>query len=461
MKHIYNLVLLTAAMLILTACGLRSRSVEEAEPLQPNILIIFTDDQGYADLGCYGSTLHQTPHLDRLAREGTRFTSFYAQHVCGPSRSALLTGRYPIRSLGWGMPAEEITWAELLRNTGYQTACIGKWDVSNRKPIIERMPNAQGFEYYFGTLGANDHGYVEFYEDTSLVGATENMGSLTRFYTNKAIDFLRNKRDDSRPFALYLAHTMMHMNIDASPALTGKSRGGLYGDVVEEFDHETGRLLDMLEELQLTDHTLVIYTTDNGPWNQEAYIDRKREEETYLQWKEEHANFANDEKFWGDSGPLRNGKGSCYEGGVRVPCIMRWPGQVPAGKVSDAIFATIDFLPTFASLAGTAVPADRQMDGVDQTALLLGESEEGNRDSFFYVNGYRLGRWKYLAAEHTIYGYSRDPDREITEELYDLSVDIGETTNLATRYPEKVNELRALMEMEREGSDTEILDKIR
>lgn len=455
MKNIRITVLLLCTGILTTDCS------KEPDIQKPNILIIFTDDQGYADLGCYGNQIHQTPYLDQLAQEGTRFTSFYAQHVCGPSRSGLLTGRYPIRSKGWSMPAEEITWAELLQNAGYQTACIGKWDVSNRKPIIDRMPNAQGFDYFFGTLGANDTGHMDLYEDTVKLGHTSDMGSLTALYTEKAIDYLRNRCDRSRPFALYVAHTMMHMNIDASPEFTGKSEGGLYGDVVEEFDHETGRLLGVLENLKLSPQTLVIYTTDNGPWNQEAYTEKKRKNEGYLEWKEAHANFRNDDKFWGDSGPLRNGKGSCYEGGVRVPCIIRWPGRVPANRVSDAIFATIDFLPTFTSLAGAEVPGDRRIDGVDQTELLLGKSETGSRDSFFYVNGYRRGKWKYLSADHCIYGYSRDTARVLEEELYDLSVDIGETENLAKDYPGVVKELRELMEREKEDNDPEVLKKIR
>ena len=162
---------------------LASGALINANAQRPNILIIFTDDQGYADLGCYGNTKNRTPRLDQLAKEGTRFTSFYSQTVCGPSRSALLTGRQPIRSGGWGMPASEITWAELIRKAGYQTACIGKWDVSNRKPIIERMPNAQGFDYYFGTLGANDGGGVAFHENNDRAGNSRDMGSLTRLYT--------------------------------------------------------------------------------------------------------------------------------------------------------------------------------------------------------------------------------------------------------------------------------------
>jgi len=254
---------------------------EEAKTTQcnarrPNIIIIFTDDQGYADLGCYGSKNNKTPRMDQLAKEGTRFTNFYAQPVCGPSRSALLTGRYPIRSKGWNMPANEITFAELIREVGYQTACIGKWDVSSREAIIDRMPNAQGFDCYFGTLGANDGGGIGFYENNEPSGKTRDMGSLTRLYTDKAIDYLKNKRDKEKPFLLYIAHTMMHTIIDASQKFKGTSKGSLYGDVVEEFDFETGRLLDTVDKLGLRDNTLVIYTTDNGPWNQPAYYKEKK-----------------------------------------------------------------------------------------------------------------------------------------------------------------------------------------
>ncbi|SVA30838.1 uncharacterized protein METZ01_LOCUS83692, partial [marine metagenome] len=270
--------------------------VQASSANSPNILIIFTDDQGYGDLACYGNKKNKTPRLDQLAKEGTKFTSFYSQTVCGPSRSALLTGRQPIRSKGWSMPADEITFAELIRKVGYQTACIGKWDVSNRKPIIERMPNAQGFDYYFGTLGANDGGGVGFHENNEKAGSTRDMGSLTTLYTDKAIDFLENKRNKEKPFVLYVAHTMMHTIINASDRFRGKSKGDLYGDVVEEFDYETGRLLDALEKLGLSKDTLVIYTSDNGPWNQDKYTKRKK-------------GHPPGSIFWGESGPLRNGKG--------------------------------------------------------------------------------------------------------------------------------------------------------
>jgi len=405
----------------------------QAEPERPNILIIFTDDQGYADLGCYGNQKNKTPRLDQLAKEGIRFTSFYAQSVCGPSRSALLTGRYPFRSKGWSMPASEITFAELIRKTGYQTACIGKWDVSNRKPIIERMPNAQGFDYYFGTLGANDGGGVTFHENNQKAGNTRDMASLTRLYTDKAIDFLENKRDREKPFVLYVAHTMMHTIIDASPRFRGKSKGDLYGDVVEEFDFETGRLLDVLDKQGLRNNTLVIYTSDNGPWNQPAYTNRKK-------------GHPPGSIFWGEAGPLRNGKGSCYEAGVRVPCIVRWPAKVAAGVESHAIFSTLDFLPTFGHLAGFQVPQNRVIDGVNQIDLLLGKKPQGNRQTFVYRNnGIRRGKWKYLKAKHNVYNYARDTKRPEVEELYDLEADLSETNNLAAKHPEIVAELKQLL----------------
>ncbi len=416
---------------------------------RPNILIIFTDDQGHGDVGCYGNEKIKTPRLDRLAAEGTRFTSFYSQAVCGPSRSALLTGRYPNRSHGWSMPAEEITWAELMRPVGYETVCIGKWDVSNRKPIVDRMPNAQGFDFYFGTLGANDNGKVTFHENNEEAGKTEDMGSLTKLYTDKAIDFLRS-RDPGKPFALYLAHTMMHTIIDASPNFRGTSAGGLFGDVVEEFDFETGRLLDVLEELELAANTLVIYTSDNGPWNQPAYYEKKKG----------HPEGA---IFWGSAGPLKAGKGSPFEGGFRVPGIVRWPGKVPAGRVSDAIVATIDFLPTFANLAGFEVPKDRKLDGIDQSDLLLGKTEKGREDFLFVhtsgkiteataesANGIRLGKWKYLKADLEAPEYAV-VEREEVEELYDLDADIGETRNVAGNHPEVVQRLKKLMEVTAAG----------
>ena len=402
------------------------------KPDKPNILIIFTDDQGYGDLRCYGNKRNKTPELDKLANEGIKFTSFYSQSVCGPSRSALLTGRQPIRSGGWGMPASEITFAELMKQSGYDTACIGKWDVSNRKAIKERMPNAQGFNYYFGPLGANDDGVVAIHENHAPSLVTKDMGNLIKLYTEKSINYLKDIRDPKKPFLLYLSHTMMHTIIDASQKFRGKSKGGLYGDVVEEFDFETGRLLDTLDELKLRDNTLVIYTSDNGPWNQKKYTDKKK-------------GHPKDSIFWGDSGPLRNGKGSCYEGGYRLPCIVRWPGKIKEGRISDAIVATIDFMPTFANICKFKLPDGVRIDGIDQTDLLLGKKEKG-RD-YFYFNraGVRKGKWKYLKSNAYFHGYAVEDDRKKNEELYNLETDIGEKSNLAKDYPEKITELKKLM----------------
>ncbi|KPK44084.1 MAG: N-acetylgalactosamine 6-sulfate sulfatase [Phycisphaerae bacterium SG8_4] len=401
---------------------------------KPNFVIIFTDDQGYGDLACYGSKTIRSPRLDRLAKEGTRFTDFYAQPVCGPSRSALLTGRYPVRSQGWSMPESEITFAELLKTVGYTTGCIGKWDVSNRKDIKGRVPNDQGFDYYWGTLGANDSGAVRLYDNRNPIGVDRDMASLTRRYTDKGIEFLKANKD--RPFLLYLAHTMAHSVVDASPAFKGKSKGGLYDDVIEELDCHTGRLLDAIDELGLRDNTLVIFTTDNGPWNNMQEQLRKKH---------------NGAVAWGSSGPLREGKGSTWEGGVRVPCIIRWPGHVPTARVSDAIFSTVDFMPTFAAMAGYEVPKDRIIDGVDQTALLLGKNERGARDHLYYLcrnelHGVRKGRWKLLVANRkNYYGYVKDRGSSQVE-LYDLESDIGERHNLAGEHPEVVSEMMELIE---------------
>ena len=409
---------------------------------KPNIIVIFTDDQGYADLGCFGSKENQTPVLDQLAKEGTKLTSFYAQPVCGPSRSALLTGRYPVRSKGWSMPASEITFAEILKETGYQTACIGKWDVSNRKAIIDRMPNAQGFDYYFGALGANDNGKSKLYRNNKLFRTTNNMAGLTKLYTEEAIDYLTNQRDTEKPFVLYLAHTMMHTIIDASPKFKVKTGDNLYRAVVEEFDYETGRLLKTLDQLGLKENTLVIYTTDNGPWNQPKYYKTKK-------------GHPQNSIFWGDAGPLRDGKGSIYEGGIRVPCIMRWPGKIPAGVTNDGLMATLDLLPTFAALTGAKIPEDRIIDGVNQMDFLLGNSPSA-RTSFMYNpglasvqtrilqgNAIREGNWKLISPLKV--GVFLEDGGSGDWELYNLKEDIGESNNLAAKYPKKVKYLKALL----------------
>jgi len=412
---------------------LASFALPAEEENQPNFLIVFVDDMGYGDLGCFGSTTIKTPRIDRLAIEGTKFTSFYVQTVCGPSRGALMTGRYPVRiGGGWTTNADEVTVAELLNGAGYTTCCIGKWDMSARRYQEALVPNAQGFDHYFGTLGANDNAKVTFYRDREQLETTGDMASLTRLYTDKSIEFLQTHGE--KPFFLYLAHTMVHSVIDASGRFKGKSEGGLYGDCVEELDYETGRLLDALDELGLREKTLVIFTSDNGPWSNHAENLRKKHDGAVA---------------WGSPGPLRGAKGSTYEGGIRVPCLARWPGRVPAGRTSDAIFSTLDVLPTFAALAGCEIPADRVIDGVDQRDLLSGRSEQGARSGFCYWDSGELwavreGPWKLRLPGLAVKRAFLDDHGSQEVELYHLGRDIGEKQNLAAEQPELVERLLQL-----------------
>jgi arylsulfatase A-like enzyme len=424
--------LMILCCLLLSGCGREKNGTAGRRSAKPNFVIIFVDDMGYGDLGCYGSLTIRTPRIDQLAKEGTRFMDFYVQPVCGPSRSALLTGRYPFRSGGWGMPGSEVTLAELLKGAGYTTGCIGKWDCSSRRDIPGRVPNDQGFDHYWGPLGANDRGVVYLWDNRDSIGADSSMAGLTRTYTDKAIAFVEENRD--RPFLLYLAHTMVHVVVDASPAFKGRSGQGLYGDALEELDFHAGRLLDRIDELGLRENTLVILTSDNGPWCN----DRER------QRRKNHGALA-----WGFAGPLRDGKGSTWEGGMRVPCIVRWPGHVPSNAVNRAIFSSVDLMPTFATLAGYEVPSDRVIDGIDQTDLILGRNEAGKRDHLHYfsndyLHGVRQGQWKLLLPGRR--GYRDYVDDRGTDgiELYNLERDVGESCNVAASYPEIVQQLQIL-----------------
>lgn len=433
----YRTVLLASALL-LAACS-------PPEPPGPNFVIVFLDDVGYGDLVSYGSTRNSTPRLDRMAREGTRFTSFYAQTVCGPSRGALMTGRYPGRvGSGWAVRPDEVTVAEVLRDAGYRTAAVGKWDMSRRKPLDGLLPNDQGFEYFYGTLGANDNGTVTLWRDRKELETTSDMGSLTKLYTDEALAFLERQSPES-PFLLYLAHTMLHVVIGASEEFIGTTDGDLYGDTLAEVDHHTGRVLDALERLGLSDNTYVLFTSDNGPWNQ------PEREKRYF---ESHGGHL----ATGDSGGLRGAKGTSWEGGVRVPAIAWAPGSVPAGRESDAIVSTLDVLPTFAKLAGASLPPDRHLDGVDQTDLLVGRSESGARDIFHYfvrmeLQAVRKGRWKLAMPRERFHSYAPDVRPVDSPQLYDLQADVAETTDLSAENPEAVAELRALYdEMRAESS---------
>ncbi len=418
-----------------------------AQSKQPNILIIFTDDQGYGDLECMGNTNHKTPVLNQLAAEGTLFTECYAQHVSGASRSALLTGRYPLRSGGFDMPASETTFAELLKGVGYQTAAIGKWDVSNRKPIEGRVPNDQGFDYYYGTLGANDGGKSQMYDNREADQVVSDMSLFSRLYTDKAIEYLETRREEDKPFLLYVAHTMLHSRIGVSPEYVGTTHGSLYGDALYELDTEIGRLLGKVDELGLRDDTVIIYMTDNGPWCQYTY-------RSYT------ARFYDPGTiYWGTPGVLRDGKGSAYEGGAKTPCIISWKGHIEEGIRKDGLMATVDFMPTFASLCGFNLPSNVTIDGVDQSKFFFTKSKKSARESYCYMQvaipgknlmedfvGIRDDRWKLLIP-------GRKPEskhRFLTDfgtngyELYDLRSDPGETTNLIAEYPKVADRLKAL-----------------
>jgi arylsulfatase A-like enzyme len=331
----------------------------------PNFVLILTDDQGYGDVGCYGARALATPNIDRLAREGMRFTSFYvAQAVCSASRAALLTGCYPNRigilgALGpaskIGIRADELTLAEVLKQRGYATAIYGKWHLGHHPQFL---PMRHGFNDYFGLPYSNDmwphhpaakpgtYPPLPLMEGGRIVNANvtaEDQTHLTTWYTERAVQFIENNKD--RPFFLYVPHNMPHVPLHVSDKFQGKSGRGLYGDVIMEIDWSVGQILGVLKKHGLDERTLVVFTSDNGPWL--LYGD--------------HA---------GSAGPLREGKATAFEGGVRVPALMRWPGKIPRGKVCDELSATIDLLPTFAKLAGAELPKDRTLDGKDIWPLM-------------------------------------------------------------------------------------------
>lgn len=431
-----------------------------AEAAPPNFVIIFTDDQGYEDIGCFGSPDIRTPRLDAMAQDGMRFTSFYAQPVCGPSRAALMTGCYPMRVAERGhtkqvhpiLHEKEITVAELLKTKGYATACFGKWDLAKHAQagfFIDLFPTRQGFDYFYGTPTSNDR-VVNLYRNEKLIEPSTNMATLTRRYTDEAIAFIR--RSQAKPFFVYLPHTMPHTRLDASAEFKGKSKRGLYGDVIEEIDFNVGRILDVLKELELADNTYVLFTSDNGPW---------------LIKNKNHADGRLRGDHGGSAGPLRSGKVSTFEGGVRVPAILWGPGRVPAGTTCESIATTMDILPTLASLAGADVPTDRVIDGEEISHLFHGQFDKADPDkTFFYylrvhLQAVRQGRWKlHLPRSKEPVGaapFSRNthiaPADRVgfdTPFLVDLKTDLGETTNVADMHPRVVERLLTLAESMRE-----------
>lgn len=399
----------------------------------PNVIVVLTDDLGYGDVGAFGYGGFATPRLDRLASEGIHFTNFYsAAPICSPSRAALLTGSYPVRvgltsvlepKSPVGLNPEEVTLAELLKSKGFATAAVGKWHLGDDETFL---PTRQGFDEYFGLPYSNDMTPLPLIENEEAVEESPDLSQLTKRYTDRARDFIERNRE--RPFFLYLAHTMPHVPLAVSADFEGQSEQGLYGDVMMELDGSVGQLLDTLEELEIEGNTLVVFTSDNGPWL--AY-----------------GNHA------GSAGPLRDGKFTTFEGGQRVPGIMRWPDRIEKSTVSPEIVTSMDLFPTIAEITGARLP-EWPIDGRSILHILNGSPGPSRTDAvYFYgereLEAVRSDHWK-LHLPHTYKSVvepgadgTRGPSEwvDLPLSLFDLDADPGETTNLAEQYPDVVTRL--------------------
>ncbi|MGZ0171912.1 MAG: sulfatase-like hydrolase/transferase [Planctomycetales bacterium] len=425
-----------------------------ADEVKPNVVLILADDLGYGDLGCYGSDTIRTPNLDRLAQSGMRFTDFHmASSVCSASRAALLTGCYPLRvgipgvlsaNVRIGIHADEELLPELLKRNGYATAIFGKWHLGNQKQF---WPLKNGFNEWLGTVGSNDMGKgkptlearragkagVELVEQDSVIEVNPEQSQLTRRYTEKAIDFIA--RHKTQPFFLYVPHNMPHTPLFASPQRVGKSKGGLYGDVVEEIDWSVGQILDSLKTHGLTEKTIVIFTSDNGPW----------------------LIFGN---HGGSAGRLRGGKKQTFEGGHRVPMIVRWPGRVPAGTLCTEPAVAFDLLPTLAACTGCDTPR-RKIDGKDISSLIFGAANARTPHEFFAyyyqdeLRAIRSGNWKMQFAHTDHNAPALDAignegvrggvsTADLPMALFDLATDIAESRDVSKKHPEIVTRLSEL-----------------
>jgi arylsulfatase A len=409
---------------------------------KPNVVIIFIDDMGYADIGPFGATKQKTPNLDRMAKEGMKLTSFYAAPVCSVSRAQLLTGCYGPRisvpgvyfpGEAAGLNPAEITIAERLKEQGYATQCVGKWHVGDQ---AEFLPTKQGFDHYFGIPYSNDmlkkstetgEKVVPLMRDDKVAEllSDEQQSKIVERYTDEVLGFIRTNKD--KPFFVYFPHNAVHTPIWPGKAFRGKSSNGRFGDWVEEVDWSVGRVLDTLRELKIDENTLVIFTSDNGPWLIKG-------------------------ADGGSALPLRGGKGSTWEGGVRVPTIARWPGKIAPASVSNAVSGTIDLLPTCVAIAGGTLPADPIIDGRDLSPVLFGKSGESPREAHYYFEGFglhavRQGPWKLaVVPQRETMGKEPAPDAKVTPRLYNLDAEIGEKTNLADKHPEIVAKLTALID---------------
>ncbi len=452
-----------AVLLLLSPAGALPLPADDP---RPNIILILTDDQGYQDLGCFGSPNIRTPYLDQMAAEGVRLTSFYAQPVCGVSRAALMTGSYPIRIAEPGNQKrlhtvphpKETTMAEVLSDAGYATGLIGKWHLALDRPDKPggvgpaTMPNAQGFDYFYGTPKYN--GFTVFVDDNKfrspifrnqevVVDTVESWDDITADYTREAIDWIKAHSD--RPFFLYLAHNMPHIPLGASEAFTGKSAGSRYGDAIEEIDWSCGEIFQTLKELSLDDKTLVVFTSDNGPWVETT---RGMEATGEVFIPRDHS---------GNADPFRGWKMSAWEGGCRVPFIARWPGTIPAGWSSDEILSTMDLLPTFASIAQGTL-SDVELDGRDATDFLTRQTEASPRDEYLYysgclLTGVRSGPWKLVLprakAPAGLGWWGRMIEAVPETLLFNLNEDPGETDNVAAAHPDVVASLMKRIERAR------------
>lgn len=414
----------TLALLALLPFPHQGRS----QPAKPNFVVILADDLGYGDLGVYGAEQIQTPNLDAMADEGLRFTNFYANStICTPTRAALQTGRYAIRvGLDFvipldgpgsqkGMPSSEITLAEALKGAGYATAIVGKWHLGHQDQF---NPTLHGYDTWFGVPYSNDYnnGNIPLYRDTQIIENPVDQDTLTQRYTQEALNFI--EENAGTPFFLYMPHTAPHVPLHVSPAFKGQSPAGLYGDVVQEMDWSVGQVLAKLKELGLDQNTLVVFTSDNGPWIYQG-------------------------ADGGSPGPFYCGKGSFYEGGVRVPFIARWPGMVQPGGVVDDLAVLFDLYPTLIRLAGAAVPADRVIDAQDISGLLFGNGVRNDDEVIFSLNdnlrAIRAEDWKLLLAYSGGQAWMDEcgaAPYPLT--LFNLREDPGETTNLAAQYPQVV-----------------------